>query len=405
MTLSLQQTRRRFRQTLKLVRARGLGGLNQVARAGLAGILAPASTMLPVRPADVLAADLRRPRPRVAPAWKTGEPMTINWVMTPPAPGSGGHTTVFRMINHLAAQGHVNRVYFYDVHVTDHAYYTGVVRDYYGFAGEISDVDDGLRDAHILMATGWPTAYAVFNAPCKGIGCYFVQDFEPSFHPTSSSSVMAENTYRMGLHGITAGAWLAAKLDSGYGMDCTHFDFGCDVGDYARDPSALRDGIAFYVRFSAARRASELGLMAIELFARRRPDVGIHLYGEKIGPRPFAFNDHGKVSTSQLNAIYNRCYAGLTLSLTNVSLVPHEMLACGCIPLVNDADHNRIVLNNAFVRYAPLSPHALAAELEAIVDSANFESVSEQAAQSVRSASWSDAGHSIEAAMQRLLRP
>ena len=49
------------------------------------------------------------------------------------------------------------------------------------------------------------------------------------------------------------------------------------------------------------------------------------------------------------------------LSATNVSLVPHEMLAAGCIPVVNDAEHNRMVLDNAHVAYAPATPFELAA--------------------------------------------
>ena len=72
----------------------------------------------------------------------------------------------------------------------------------------------------------------------------------------------------------------------------------------------------------------------------------IHLYGEPAGRLPFAATEHGLLPPEQLNTLYNRCIAGLVLSATNVSLVPHEMLAAGCIPVVNDAEHNRIVLDN-----------------------------------------------------------
>lgn len=65
---------------------------------------------------------------------------------------------------------------------------------------------------------------------------------------------------------------------------------------------------------------------------------------ERVGPTPFRCVDHGLASPTELNAIYNCCFAGLSLSLTNVSLVPLEMLAAGCIAVVNDAAHNRIVL-------------------------------------------------------------
>jgi hypothetical protein len=143
--------------------------------------------------------------------------------------------------------------------------------------------------------------------------------------------------------------------------------------------------------------------MAIELFADRRPDIAIHLFGDSDVKVPFRANNHGSVTPEQLNRIYNKSYAGLSLSLTNVSLVPHEMLASGCIPIVNDAPHNRMVLNNPFVRYSSLDPHALASTLESVVLMPDFDALSLQAAASVRATSWDDAGASVDAILRRTL--
>jgi len=143
--------------------------------------------------------------------------------------------------------------------------------------------------------------------------------------------------------------------------------------------------------------------MAIEVFATLRPDIEIHLYGDRVGRLPFRFVEHGVVGPGQLNEIYNRCYAGLSLSLTNASLVPHEMLAAGCIPVVNNSDHNRIVLDNPCVRYAEPRPHALAAALNEIASSTGFEDLSREAAASVRSTTWDDAGATVDAAIRRQL--
>jgi hypothetical protein len=80
------------------------------------------------------------------------------------------------------------------------------------------------------------------------------------------------------------------------------------------------------------------------------------------------------------------------------------MLAAGCIPVVNDAAHNRMVLDNPFVRYAPPNPHALASELEALVMMDNFDSLSRAAAASVQhSATWDDAGATVDAIFRRTL--
>ena len=80
-----------------------------------------------------------------------------------------------------------------------------------------------MADAHAVVATGWPSAYAVYNARCAGKRFYFVQDYEPYFEPVGANSVLAENTYRMGFHAITAGQWLAEKLSREFGMKADYF--------------------------------------------------------------------------------------------------------------------------------------------------------------------------------------
>jgi glycosyltransferase involved in cell wall biosynthesis len=143
--------------------------------------------------------------------------------------------------------------------------------------------------------------------------------------------------------------------------------------------------------------------LALEALVKRQPGIELHLYGDKMPQLPFRFFNHGRVTPDRLNEIYNRCFAGLSLSLTNVSLVPHEMLAAGCIPVVNDALHNRIVLNNEFVQYAPLNPHALAAALDAIITRPDFETLSQAAAGSVRATTWDDAGAAVDRTFRQVL--
>ncbi len=180
----------------------------------------------------------------------------------------------------------------------------------------------------------------------------------------------------MGFHGVNIGRCYAEKLSNDFGMTVDTFKYGCDISKYRRLQNSQRSGVVFYARRESARRGFELGLMTLEAFAARRPDIEIHIYGDKIGKLPFAFIDHGRVTPDELNSIYNRCYAGLSLSFTNVSLVALEMLAAGCIPVVNDTIQVRTDLNNSFVHYAPAYPQALAAQLEAVIATQDFESLS-----------------------------
>jgi hypothetical protein len=107
----------------------------------------------------------------------------------------------------------------------------------------------------------------------------------------------------------------------------------------------------------------------------------------------------------QLNQVYNRCFSGLTLSMTNASLVPHEMLSAGCIPVVNEAKHNHVVLDNPFVHYAAPTPHALADALHTVASTEDFDALAALASASVSSMSWDAAGMMVEQCLRRNLTP
>lgn len=398
------QLHRRGRQISNILMREGYGTLVTRGRAKLSEWIKPKGFTWEVFPEDVLRADLTNPPIFAQPVPEEDMPISINWVVGPASPGSGGHTTIFRMVNYLQSIGYDNRVCFYDPYDGDHKYYEGIARSYYGVTCKIGKVGDGVEDAHAVVATAWSSAYAVFNMRTAGKRFYFVQDYEPSFYPVSTNSVLAESTYLMGFHGITAGRWLTEKLAADFGMTSDWFPFGCDTSRYHFDASSRRNGIAFYARAGTPRRAVELGLLALQLFSKRHPEVELHLFGEDLGALPFKYTNHGLVSPDKLGDIYNACFAGLSLSLTNVSLVPHEMLACGCIPVVNDADHNRIVLDNSHIRYAPLSPHALADALEEVMTMPDFDAASKRAAESVGPISWDVAGAAVDQVLRRALK-
>lgn len=395
------QIARRGRQLKNIWLAEGHRGITERARTAAATLMRPKRIAWPVLPEDVLAADLTRPHPKSLSRISSGDSISINWVTTPTGPGSGGHTTCFRIIKYLDKAGYDNRIYFYHIHGADQKYFENVAREHYGLTCPIDDIREGMRDADAVVATSWPTAYAAFNATCAGRRFYFVQDFEPYFDPVGGYSAIAENTYRMGFHAITAGEWLTQKLSREYGMRADYFPFGCDTFRYQRDSASRRSGVAFYVRTGTPRRGTELGLLALELFAKRQPQAEIHLFGEKLEGLTFKCINHGLVSPAKLNGIYNQCFAGLCLSFTNLSLVPYEMLAAGCIPIINDAEHNRIVLDNPFVRYTLPTPHALAAALEDLMQTADFSALSRMAAESVKSTTWDNAGAAVDAAFKR----
>jgi hypothetical protein len=353
-----------------------------------------------LRAAEIAEAGWVLPEPL---AHRPGEPLTISWVTVPPNPTSGGHTTMFRMVAELERAGHRCIVYLDDRHGWSLEQHRRTVRAAWPeVRAEVHDVAAGMQDSHAIVATSWGTAYPVLASRAKGARCYFVADFEPSFHPAGSEAMLAEATYRFGFYGITLGRWLAELVRRDYGMEAEHVDFACDLEHYQLDrrpaAAAARTGVCYYCRPSTPRRAHELGMATLDLFAARHPEVDIHMYGEPAGRLDFRATHHGFLTAAQLGQLYNRCIAGLVLSATNVSLVPHEMLGCGCIPVVNDAEHNRIVLDNEHVSYAPATPFELAAALDALVQrpAAEREALAVEAATSVTGTTWAQAGAEFE---------
>ena len=354
-----------------------------------------------VKTDDASEVDWSIPHPAVANPRVVGEgALTVAWIMSPPGESSGGHQNIFRFMSYLEAAGHTIKIYLYS---SMHPFTVATVKDMLAASPSYPKLKATIEahtgqsvgdDVDAIFATGWETAYASFRDPSSARRFYFVQDFEPYFTPVGSASVLAENTYRFGFHGITAGGFLSHKLSTEYGMAASHYDFGADKSLYRITNEGRRKEIFFYARPVTERRGFELGILALAHFARERPDYVINLAGWDVSPYkiPFPYVNLQDLRIDELNAVYNRCAAGLVISLTNMSLLPLELLASGVIPVVNDGDNNRLVSDNPFIEYADPSPKALARRLVEVVDRADLPEHARLASESVQGADWDAAG-------------
>jgi glycosyltransferase involved in cell wall biosynthesis len=309
-----------------------------------------------------LATPARRP--------ERGAPLTVGWICTPPAPGSGGHTTLFRMLEAVEAAGHRCVLYLYDRYGGDLASQEQVIRQFWpGVRAEVQSVYSGLSPLDAYVASAWPTAHVLASrADLATRRLYFIQDFEPFFYPQGSEYSLAEETYRFGFRSITVGPMIADLLRDEYGVPCEVAEFGCDTSVYRlTNPTGTRRGIVFYTKRDVARRGFVLGVLALAEFHRRHPEYEIHLFGDALARVPFPATNHGTVPPARLAELYNDCVAGIAISFTNVSLVPDEMLACGAVPVVTESRYARAGLPNPNVRWAPPTPWALADALTAVV--------------------------------------
>ena len=352
----------------------------------------------PVNPADIIQADWRHPKPM--PSFKTHRPpFSLNWVVPPMGPVSGGHADIFRAINYLESKGHSCRVYFYDpLKSTSFEQIKHNLKQYSPLKSQLFYNADQMDTCDAIFATSWHTAYPVFNYAGSGKKFYFVQDYEPYFEPVGTYSILAENTYRFGFYGITLGHWLDKKLSRQFGMACDHIELGVDLNEYHVDNHNQRKDVLFYARPVTPRRGFELGVLALAEFHGQHPDSTIHFVGWDITPYeiPFPYINHGILSPAKLNTVYNQCAAGLVLSFTNMSLLPLEMLAAGCVPVVNDAEHTRLAGYADQLVYAPPAPRPLAGALNELVNDPNNMQRPKAAAAAAQDFQWAASFEKLE---------
>jgi len=338
-------------------------------------------------------------------------PLTLNWLIHEPFPGSGGHTGLFRMIRHLTEFGHCCRVYVLPVHFM-HSYSPARIQSYidehFMPTGALYQRWEGtVAPADATVATYWMTVPEVQKLKNTGKWYYLVQDFEPFFYPMGSEYVLAENTYRAGLHCLTLGRWLAKFLQDRYGAAADAFDFAVDTTIYYPRSvlPAGRPRVAFYARPSTPRRGYELGIAALARLHAARPDVEILFYGaEKLEPEPpFPHSNLGVLNPWELATLFSSCDVGVVFSLTNPSFVPLEMMACRCAVVDLRSERVEGLLEDGVnCRLAEPTAELIAdAVLELLWDRAKRDVLVERAYQQVRALSWRDSARQIEAVFLR----
>jgi O-antigen biosynthesis protein len=359
-------------------------------------------------PADLLEVLREGPAP-LASRLPEGESLSIAFVVPQFRRGAGGHATIANLVRGLEARGHECSLWVVDDegrHGGESSEQVGALfRSFFGpVRGPVVKGFDGWRGADVAVATGWQTVAAVLRRPSVGARGYLVQDHEPEFYGTSAERMWAEWTYRQGLHCIAASPWLAGVLRDRYGASASSFDLAVDHDRYRATEAARReDLVVFYARAVTPRRAVPLGLLALEELRRRRPSVEIALFGEA---RPltsrFAHTDLGVLDPVRLADLYRSATVGLVLSLTNPSLIPLEMMACGlpCVDVAGEAMRSTFGADGPVELVEP-DPLALAGAIERLLDSPELRAERSRAGVAwVAPRTWAAAAEQLEAGLR-----
>ncbi len=339
-------------------------------------------------------------------------PLHVACVIPPFSRGSGGHNSILQIMSRLERMGHTVTYWIDDefgLMAGDRAArIRRDIREWFApIEGPVFKGFDDWYGADVVVATGWQTAHPVMMLPgCRG-RAYLVHDHESEFYATSVESRFAEATYGLDMHAICASPWLEEIVGSRYGRTTSTFDFGVDHDVYfPRSVKRRHDTIALYGRDVTARRAVPLALMALQEVKERRPDLRVVAFGnpEKIDV-PVDYEHLGILTPNELAWTFSEATVGLVLSLTNYSLIPQEMLACGlpCVDLAGVSAEG-VFGTDGPVALSPFDPIEMANVIERLLDDRNeWERRSAAGLEFVRDRTWDKAALQVETGLRARL--
>src|SRR5262245_36241665 len=251
--------------------------------------------------------------------------------------------------------------------------------------------------------------FPVLRLPNARARAYLVQDHEPKFYASSTESVFAMRTYAEGLYCIAASPWLRDLVHTRYGAHGTAFELGVDPTIYHPRPVERRnDTIIFYAREVTPRRGVPIGILALDELRRRRPDSRFVLFGSHVPVEtPFPHDHLGVATPDELAVAYSEATVGLSLSLTNYSLIPQEMMACGLpvVELAGRACEGVFGDDGSVISLADDSPMDVANHLLALLDDpAKREAQSAAGLAFAQANSWDAATATVVGALEKLHR-
>ena len=164
--------------------------------------------------------------------------------------------------------------------------------------------------------------------------------------------------------------------------------------------------VLFFARPSLRRRGYDIGLEALRRIKLRRPDTEIVFFGTKtneLGDVPFEYTNLGVLDAPGVAAAMNSCHILLTFSLTNISNVPFEGMACSCAVVDVDLPNVTAMVEperNCLV--AEFEPDSLADAVTTLIDDPALRArLGRQGANDARPRTWQRTADMLEEALLR----
>ena len=193
--------------------------------------------------------------------------------------------------------------------------------------------------------------YVYYARKLNGYLIYFVQDYEPYFNPVGDRYFLSKKSLELGEDIISLGKWNLQEINRNIVNNklgkLYSIEFPFEVSEY---PLSKKD-------FKNLHKRKEINFAVyIKREAKRLPGIIMNLLNqlyedydkENIRLNIFYFGLHsiekvkyginmGRISKTEIKKLYDKCDFGMVASMTNISLVPYEMIASG-LPVIEFAD-------------------------------------------------------------------
>ena len=257
---------------------------------------------------------------------------------------AGGSTTILRIGTRLAQRG-------YEVSYLNYSYQTpaeaqrNAAFNLAGYLGSFEDCDQASSDAYdVIIATAWDSFYRL--ARFTGYKMYFVQDYEPYLANGYEQFLLAKATYELGAHIVSLGEWNLKQIRRECVTDSIldHVSFPYEPGEYSVDHfrnyrsyrGKKKIRIAVFLKEEGKRIPDIIQIILLKAGAVLK-QKGIELEPVFFGVRntyvTMLGKNLGSLSKENLRKLYQKSDFGMCASMTNISLVPFEMIAMG-LPLI-----------------------------------------------------------------------
>ena len=203
------------------------------------------------------------------------------------------------------------------------------------------------KSADLVVASSWDTVSFAKKLP--GYKMYFVQDYEPYFYQFGEIFLLAKKTYEQGLHMVSLGAWNKKMIE----RECHPvsaidvIDFPYEAAEYPfreRDFSVYQSKktlrLAVYLKYYGKRLPCiipDLLCKLKKLLAEKGIALSVDYFGEAESFHALGGRNLGMLGKEELKNLYYSADFGMVASLSNISLVPYEMLSAG-LPVIEFAD-------------------------------------------------------------------